>query len=371
MKILFCDNSLRELLNFRGDIVDFFARKGCDIVLVSPQTREYEPDLPNIRYISVSMDRSGTNPLAEISYFITLCRIYRTEKPDVVFHYTIKPNIYGTLAAHFSGCKSIAMVAGLGYMFTGNSISKRLGRLLYKFGLRCSQQVLLLNSANAESLVSKGFIRAERAILLAGGEGVNLTRFHYNESRFDTVRYLMVARVLYDKGYEEYVDAAALVKQKYPDIEIGLLGPLDETSPMRVPKTIVDKDVAAGKIAYFGVTDDVRSWCSRGGVVIVLPSYHEGMNRSLMEACAMGCPCITTDIPGCREIVDDGVNGYLVPKKDSASLAAAMIRFIELPLKEKEAMAAKSRKIAEERFDMNKVIETYERLISDISIRKV
>lgn len=367
MKILFCDNSLRDLLNFRGEVIGHFARQGIDVVLVAPQTCEYQPDQANIRYIPVKMNRSGTNPFADFAYFVTLYRIYRAEKPDAVFHYTIKPNIYGTIAARINRRKSVAMVAGLGYMFTGNSIGKRLGRLLYKAGLRCAHRVLLLNSSNAEKLVGEGFIQSDRALLLHGGEGVDLTRFPYVENRFDTVRFLMVARVLYDKGYSEYVEAASVVKCKYPDVEFGLLGPLDETSPMAVPKSVVEKDVADGKISYFGVTNDVPGWLSRDGVVVVVvSSYHEGLNRSLMEACAMARPCITTDIPGCRETVNDGVNGYLVPMKDSHALAEAILRFIELPVDRKRAMAEAGRQLAVERFDVRKVLDIYDRIIEKI-----
>lgn len=365
-KIVFCDNSLRDLLNFRGEVIRHFADKGCKIILVAPQTCDYLSERPNIRYVPISMNRSGKNPFADFSYFITLCRIYHSEKPDVVFHYTIKPNIYGTIAARLNGCKSIAMVPGLGYMFTGNSFGKLLGRLMYKSGLRCAHRVMLLNRSNTEKLVCERFIRPNRAILLEGGEGVDLARFPYVKNQFRSVRFLMVARILYDKGYLEYVAAAVTVKQKYPDTEFGLLGPLDETSPMAVPKAMVEKDVSDGKITYFGVTDDVPSWLSRDGVVVVCSSYHEGLNRSLMEACAMARPCITSDIPGCRETVEEGVNGYLVPMKDSRALANAMIRFIELPLEEKQAMAENSRRLAVARFDVDKVIDVYDRIIEEL-----
>lgn len=366
-KIIFCDNSLRNLLNFRGDVISHFAKQGIEIVLVAPATCQFHSSLPNIRYTPIEMSRSGTNPFADLSYSISLFRIYRTEKPDIIFHYTIKPNIYGTFAARICGCKSVSMVAGLGYVFSGNEMGKRIGRFIYKMGLRLSHYVLLLNHFNAEKLVREGFVRKGRAVLLKGGEGVNLERFPYVQKRFDTIRFLMVARLLYDKGYSEYVKAAITVKNKYPDIEFGLLGPLDEASPMAVPESVVKKDVADGKITYFGMTNDVPSWLSRDGVIVVLVSYYpEGLNRSLMEACAKGCPCITTDIPGCRETVVDGENGFLVPVKNSQALADAMIRFIGLPVEKKRAMAEKSRQIAVEKFDISKVLDVYDEIIEDL-----
>lgn len=368
MKILFCDNSLRDLLNFRGEVLRHYAEQGAEILLVAPPTCPFESESRQIRYIPVSVERSGMNPFSDLAYFGQLLRIYRREKPDIIFHYTIKPNIYGTLAAKIAGCKRVAMVAGLGYMFTGNGIGKRLGRLLYKIGLRNANRVLVLNRSNLDQLVTQKFILPERAVLLSGGEGVDLSRFPYVENRFETVRFLMVARVLYDKGYSEYVEAASRVKRQYPDIEFGLLGPLDETSPMAVPRSVVEKDVDEGKITYFGVTNDVPSYLSRDGVVVVVSSYHEGMNRSLIEACAMARPCITTDIPGCRETVDDGINGYLVPQKNAQALADVILRFIALPQSEKQAMSKASRRIAEERFDVKTVIEIYNTIIKSLNV---
>ncbi|MDO5760796.1 MAG: glycosyltransferase [Bacteroidota bacterium] len=177
---------------------------------------------------------------------------------------------------------------------------------------------------------------------------------------------MMVARVLYDKGYQEYVDAAEIVKKKYLNIDIELLGPLDETSPMGVPKSVVEQDVKANKIKYLGVTNDVPSYLRRDGVVVVVSSYHEGLNRSLMEACAMARPVITTNIAGCRETVEQGVNGYIVIPKDKQSLAEAMIRFIELPQKEKQEMAENSYRKAVRCFDVKIVLKKYDEIISEL-----
>ena len=176
----------------------------------------------------------------------------------------------------------------------------------------------------------------------------------------------MVARVLYDKGYKEYVDAAEIVKKKYPNIAVELLGPIDEISPMGVPKYVVDKDIADGKISYLGITNDVPSFLKRQNVVVVLVSHHEGFSRTLMEACAMGKPIITTNIPGCKETVEDGINGFLVPMKDAKALAQAMIKYIELPEEKKEQMKRASHRKAIEHFDVNHALQQYDKIIDEL-----
>ena len=176
----------------------------------------------------------------------------------------------------------------------------------------------------------------------------------------------MVARVLYDKGYSEYVEAASIVKHKYPNIQFELLGPIDESNPMGVPKHIIDKDVLDGKINYLGVTSDVASYLGLDGIVVVASSYNEGLNHSLMEACAMGCPIITTNIPGCYETVEDGVNGYLLQSKEAQSLAEKMLKFIELSHIEKQKMSKASYQKAIKEFNVENVIEQYEKIVNNL-----
>lgn len=358
-RIIFCDNSLRNLLNFRGDIIHYYATIGYNITLIAPLDYNFENNCQNIHYLPIEMESTGMKPVADLKYFFQLLNIYRKIQPNIIFHYTIKPNIYGSFAAKILNKKSIAMVAGLGYVFSGNSIKQRLGRVLYKLGLRSAYKVLLLNQDNFDRLKRGRFIRDEDSILMPGGEGVNLEHFPYVKNNFKSLRFLMIARVLYDKGYSEFVEAAQIVKQKYPNIEFELLGPLAEKSPTGVPRTVIEKDTSEGKIHYLGATDHIPIYLSRDGVVVVLVSYHEGFSRSLMEACAMARPCITSNIPGCKEVVVDGVNGYLVPPKDVTALVNAMLRFIQLSQLDKQAMAEASYRMAVEKYDVNKVIEVY------------
>ncbi len=368
MKVLFCDNSLRNLFNFRGDVIHSFLKKGWNVVIVVPDSEANDlsiiPD--GITVYQLSVNPSGLNPLADMRYLWALIKVYCRECPDFIFHYTIKPNIYGTFAARLTGKRTIAMVAGLGYIFTGNSFAKRFGRALYKVALRLSHRVIVLNKANHDLLLERGFVSNKRIILLTGGEGVNLSRFFYQPKVFNETRFLMIARVLYDKGYTEFAEAAEMVKAKYPNTKIELLGPMAEDSPMGVSKCVVNSDVEAGKFSYLGETSDVTEYLKQDGVVVVCSSYHEGLNRSLMEACAMGCPAITTNIPGCRETVEEGENGLLVPVKDSKALASAMIRMLELTADEKQTMSCNAHQRAKKLFNVDSVISVYENIVNSL-----
>lgn len=366
MKILFCDNTLWGLVNFRGDVIRHFMERGCDIVLVAPEKEDSQmrTDRPvGVKYIPVSMKRTATNPVSDFAYFVQLCRIMRSEKPDFVFNYTIKPNIYGSIAARLNRCRTTAMMAGLGYIFKANTLKARFARSLYKLGLRCTDRLMLLNSDNYKFVVDRRFCSREKVVLLDGGEGVNLDKFRVYDNASDKVVFLFIGRLSWDKGYDEFSKAARIVKDKFPDACFKLLGSLDPAYPKSVPLERVRQDERDGVVEYMGFTRDMDAVYSRKGIVVVLPSYFEGMNRSLMEACASGKPIITTDIGGCREMVDDGVNGYLVKPRDAASLADAMIRYASLSAEEKENFSANSRKLAERRFDVRNVISVYDGIV--------
>lgn len=369
MKIIFCDNGLDPFLNFRGYVAEHFHKKGWEVGVVVPKATCSKQSLTKVpKYLKVhqvSLNRNSSNPFADISYYKEVHGLFKTLAPDIVFTYTIKPNIYGSIAAHKLNIPVVAMVAGLGYAFSGNSLKHKLGRALYKYGLQKADKVIVLNESNLQTL-SNGFVNRENLILFEGGEGVDLSQFKFVDDNYESVRFLMVARVLYDKGYSEYVGAAKIVKAKYPDAKIELLGPLATDSPMGVPEHIVMSDHESGYITYLGETDDVTKYVGLKGVVVVVSSYHEGFNRSLMEACAMGRICITSNIPGCREIVNDGYNGYLVQPKDEAALAQTMFSLIESSQSQRESLAHNSYKKAQAVFDVRHVFKKYDSIIDGI-----
>lgn len=369
MKILFSDVSLNGQLNFRGEVIKYYASHGNHVILVSPPDIEYYWDVEKVRYIPIELNRSSMNPLHDLKYFKLLYNIYKREKPDYIFHYSIKANIYGTLAAQLLNIPSTAMIAGLGFVFYQKGMKCSLARGLYKFALRFSEHVFVLNSANKEFLIKSEIITAQKIIHLIGGEGVDLNRFvplHKEINGKNKIVFLMISRPIYDKGYAEYVEAARQIKENHSNVEFQLLGPIDTAFPRHVSEDQVRADHANNIINYLGFTLDVVP-IIRKCDCIVLPSYYnEGLSRSLMEAIAMGKPVITTSMPGCKETVEEGMNGYLVTPKSVDSLVEAFEKFIKLTSKQRDAMGQYSRKKAESEFDIRKVIEVYNNITDTV-----
>lgn len=370
MKIAFCNNNLSGFYSFRKDIAINFHQQGHEVILLYPQLTE-DPNClarlsPYCRCIPISMQPNRQNVFEDYALYKEIKRIFDKERPDIVFNYTIKPNIYSGLAAHSLGIKVVSMMAGLGYVFCGNSIKKKLMRMLYRFGLCAADKVIVLNKHSYDTIVGK-YVNKDKLVLFPGGEGVNMSEYPYKENTFDEIHFLMVARLLYDKGYKEFVDAAKIVKKQYPNAHFELLGALSEDSPTGVPKAQLEEDIRNGAIEYLGVTDNVPSVASREGVVVVVASFYmEGMNRALMEACSMGRPIITTDMPGCREMVENGKSGFCIKPHDAHSLAEACLRFISLPEMEKRKMAKASYEKCKLQFDVKRVIDYYNQIIADL-----
>lgn len=367
MKIVFCNNNLSGIYLFRRDVVKHFVDKGCEVVLIYSKSLNdnlYEEKLKkNCRCIAVDMHPNSQNLLADYFLYRDLKRIYKKEKPDVVINYTIKPNIYSALAANSLNIRTVDIMAGLGYVFDGNSLKKKLARMLYKVGLSAAEKVIVLNQDNYNAVVDK-YVKRNKLIQFKGGEGVNMAEYPYKKDEFETTRFLMVARLLYNKGYQQFVDAARIVKQSYRDVKFELLGGFSENAPTGVAKVVLEKHVKEGVIDYLGETSDVPSFVLREGTVVVVASFYmEGMNRALMEACSMGRPIITTNMPGCKEMVEDGKNGYCVEPKSAQALADACIKFLNLSRDEKETMARMSYEKCKRLFDVNLVIEKYDEII--------
>ncbi len=361
MKILFSDNTIWGLLNFRRGVIERFIFIGYDVVLVAPCDKMYNlEEIPKgARYIPIQMDRTGVDPYSDLLYSIQLWKIYSSERPDCVFHYTIKPNIYGSIICRILRIRSWSIIAGLGYVFSNNSISNKIARWLYRIALKYPDKVFVLNEDNAKTLVSKGFVCNDRIVLLQGGEGVDL--FKYRQTRCPhnkRIRFLMISRLLYEKGYNEYVTVA---KQLRDQADFYIMGAVD-SNPAGVPLSVIQQDVEAEVIHYIQFSRDVMAYINQADCV-VLPSYHEGLSRVLMEALAIGRPIICSDIPGCRETVVEGKNGFLCKARSVMSLRHSCEKFLSLSYEERVLMGKESRKLAEQVFDEQIVINKFCQLL--------
>lgn len=364
MKILFSDNSLWGLLNFRIGIINHLISLGHQVTLVAPADKMVNHNsIPSpAKYVSVELSRTGTNPLNDIHYYCALKAIYKVERPDYIFHYTIKPNIYGTLAAKSLKILSSSMIAGLGHVYTEGGVGNAIARAMYKYAMRFPEHVMVLNKANYDTLLLHQVVDISKLLLLEEGEGVDLNKFTplpYPVN--DKPVFLMICRLLYEKGYAEYVTTAKALRGQ---AVFRLMGPID-SHPSAVKRSAVEADVTSGAIEYIEYSPDVQSQITNADC-IVLPSYHEGLSRVLMEALAMARPIITTDIAGCRETVDNDVNGYVCEPKNTQALTAACAKFITTSIEQKREMGTASRVKAESQFDVEQVIKKYLQIIEKL-----
>lgn len=363
-KIIFSDNTLWGLLNFRGGVIQYLNDNGYEVVLIAP--KDELCDLTNIpakvRYIPIELQNISKNIVDDIRYYKAIKTIYRKEKPDYIFHYTIKPNIYGTMAAHSLRIRSSAVITGLGHVFTKGGIGNRIARLMYKFAMSFSERVFVLNESNRNTLLKNKVVKKEKLLWLEGGEGVNLQKFSAQAfPNNDKPVFLMVTRLLYEKGYTEYVNAANMLKDK---AEFRIMGPL-YLHPSGVHPDTVREDVLSGAIKHIEYSPDVVSQITQADCMVLPSFYGEGLSRVLMEGLAMGKPIVCTNIPGCRETVDEGINGFLCQPKDSVSLTRAFEKFIALSPDERLNMGIESRRKAERVFDERFVIEKYQSVLTE------
>jgi glycosyltransferase involved in cell wall biosynthesis len=364
-KIALIGSQAFALWNFRGPLIQEMVERNLEIYALAPDYDNYTCEKVRklgAKPIQYRLSRTGLNPFRDALNFLGLTLTLRRIRPDVTFSYTIKPVIYGTLAAWIVGVpRRFAMIEGLGYAFTApeereemkRRVVRTIAQFLYKLALRRATKVFFLNPDDLNEFVQKRLVYSERAFLL-GPIGVDLRAFTPAPPVSEPITFLLAARLLREKGVLEFVEAARRIKAKYPETRFIVLGGLD-TNPGAIPKEEVEGWVKEGLIEWPGHVADVRPYLAQASV-FVLPSYREGVPRSVQEAMAMARPIITTDAPGCRETVIPSVNGFLVPVRNVDALVSAMERFINEP-ELIERMGKESRRIAEERFDVHKVNE--------------
>ena len=380
MKIIIIVNCTRSLVLFRGKLIERFVQLGHTVIAYSPERdMETEATLSSIgaEFHQLPFNRTGTNVVNDFLLLLRIRKILSLEKPDIVLLYTIKPVMYGSIAAKLAGVPRIySIITGAGYVFIGTGIMKNSLRLivslLYKVALSANKKIIFLNGDDKKLFIERGLINQRSKYYQIYGEGIDITDYQhkqieknvvikssgiglkkYSNSSVDRIIiFLLIARLLKDKGIREYAEAARITKEKYPFAYFWLVGPYD-SNPAAISLNQVEQWVKDGVIIYHGETRDVRPYIEASSVY-VLPSYREGLPRTVLEAMAMGKPIITTNAPGCCETVQEGINGFLVPVKDAQAIARAMEQFIlhsEIIAK----MGKSSRSIVEERFDVHKV----------------
>jgi glycosyltransferase involved in cell wall biosynthesis len=366
MKIIILGTIAYSFYGFRADLIQELVKQQHTIYAF---TSEYTQDeLKKIEMlgaipVTYSLNRGGLNPLADITAAYHLSKVIKKIAPDVVFSYFSKPVIFGTLAAKIAKVPQVVgMLEGLGYCFTDQpeglskkvKVIKGVQVLLYKIALPRLNRLIFLNIDDPNDLLKRYKIQVKQVNVL-GGIGLNLSQYKYQSivNIEEPIKFLFIGRLLKEKGVHDLISAIKIVKKVYPEAYFTILGEIDASNMGALQKSELDELIASNIVNYPGHVDNVKDWIANHHV-FVLPSYREGVPRSTQEAMAIGRPIITTDVPGCRETVIDGVNGFLVEKWNPKALAEKMIYFIEHPEQIKE-MGDESYKLAQEKFDADKV----------------
>lgn len=360
MKIVLCANTAWSIYNFRLNLVVHLLSLGVEVIVLAPKDDSSKKLIEvGCSVYDLPMSAQGVNPLKDFQLLLRIISIYRKINPNFVINYTIKPNIYGSIAAGLLGVPSIAITTGLGYTFINNNFIAKIARCLYKIAFKKPKEVWFLNNEDLNVFLDYQLVDKNRARLLHG-EGIDTRYFSplAGPKPDDHFRFLLIARMLWDKGIGEYVEAARIVKNRYPNVIFQLLGATGVANPSVISKESIDAWVKSGAVEYLGTTTDVRSLIAQADCV-VLPSYREGIPRTMMEAASMAKPLIATNCVGCKDVIIDGVTGLFCPIKDSASLAQRMIQMIEMGEHARNSMGSSGREFMIEQFDEKKVINQY------------
>lgn len=358
MKIAVLSSFTTSLFWFRVDMMLSFKAAGYEVLAVGDggeaEWGQKFADL-GIRYRQIPVQRNGTNPVRDVKTLAALCRLLKEEKPDKVFAYQAKTVIYGGIAASLNGIRAFyPMIAGVGSVFLGDSPRQKLIRSIlvaeYKLGMAHAPKVFFQNRDDLKVFTDHKILPEHKAVMIHGS-GVNVEKFTPTPLP-EQPGFLCISRLIRDKGVVEYLEAARKLHQRRPEVKCVLVGPFD-TNPSAIQPNELQSYIDDGSVEYVGEQKDVQPFL-RACTAYVLPSYHEGTPKTVLEAMACGRPTITTDAPGCRETVTDGVNGYLVPVKDVDAIVNAMEKMLDYPAKTAQ-MAAEARRICEDRYDVRKV----------------
>ena len=359
MRVAIVINTSWNIYNYRQGLIKSLINSGIEVIAIAPEDA-FSLKLIELgcSFIPIKMDNKGMNPLKDLSLFFRLFFLYRKIKPDYILHYTIKPNVFGSIAAGFLRIPNISNVSGLGTIFIRQGIILFLVKHLYTFAFRFPQKVFFQNKDDQQLFFDLKLVNPQRTDVLPGS-GINL--FKYKPLPFKIAKpftFLLIARLLTDKGIIEYANASKLLKEKGIEFQSNIVGFFDRSSKYNISKEEIENWVNQNQIVFNGESQNIVEEIEKSDCV-VLPSYREGTPRSLLEAMAMGKPIITTNVPGCKEVIANGVNGFICEPKNVESLANAMEEMIKLKPELRFKMGQNGRQIVENRFDERIVVEKY------------
>lgn len=365
-KLAFVGNSAQTMINFRYGVMKSLAQSGYSVYVIAPKDcdvlifRE-----ASINFIPIEIDCKGVNPFRDLSLVRQLRTLYKKERFDVVFHYTIKPVIYGGWASHTVGIKQISVITGLGYTFINKGWLNRLVKRLYRSSLSSANEVWFLNQEDRTLFVEQEIVSKFKTRVI-NGEGVNLEHYKpVTNSSKQKFSFLFIGRVLWDKGVGEFVEAAKVVKKQHPHVQFNVLGPLGASNPASISQEQMEQWERLGVVRYLGETTDVIPYISSASC-IVLPSYREGISRVLLESAAMERPIIASNVPGCREIVLNGESGFLCEPQNVSSLIACMMHMLSLSTEDCINFGKKGRMHVKELYDEQLTINLYKNRLNEL-----
>ena len=364
MTILILTNNFSGLHSFRKEVVLALKDNGNRVIISAPlDDKAHFFEEMGCELIDTEFNRKGMNPLKDFALMLRYRKLLKQTKPDVVLSYTIKPNLYGGMACQLRHVPQIANITGLGSAVENPGWLQRLTIILYKVGLRKAHTVFFQNKANMEFCQQHRMVKGHMRLI--PGSGVNLQHHALQDypAATEPIRFIFISRLLREKGIEEYLTAAHVIKEKYPDTEFHILGGCEENYQERMAKLQRD-----GIVIYHGRQLDVRPYIGKAWCTVHPSFYPEGMSNVLLESCAAGRPIITTDRPGCGETVEDGVNGFMVKQRDGYDVAQKIERFIALPYERKREMGLAARRKVEQEFDRQLVVQAYLDAIGSIKV---
>lgn len=365
MRIVFCANHDASIYNFRLELVERLLQDGHEVIIVSPYGNRIE-DLKSLgcQYVKIDMDRHGTNLVKELKLLANYKKALKSIKPNMVFTYTIKPNIYGAMACKALKIPCVVNITGLGTAVEQKGVLQKITLALYKIALKKVQTIFFQNEENMRFFSEKKLYPEKHKLL--PGSGVNLKKFAVQEYPDDKiVRFVFVARLMKEKGIDQYLEAAEYIKKKYPNTEFHICGFCEDEY-----KDKLEKLKGSETVIYHGMVGDMTE-IYRNMHCTVHPTYYpEGLSNVLLESCACARLIITTDRAGCREVIEDGVNGFVVKEKDSQDLIDKIEKFLSLSYEEKIQMGLNGRAKVEREFDRNIVIDAYLKELKRLSFKK-